>query len=111
VFVVIHLGNPNATWVSAAGIFFAGIFLAYGYIRTGQLWLSMGLHLGWNFFEGVVFGFPVSGLSIYRLIRIDVQGPEIWTGGPFGPEAGLIVLPALLVGVILIYLYTRERMR
>lgn len=111
VFGLLHLGNPNATWVSAAGIFFAGIFLAYGYIRTGQLWLSMGLHLGWNFFEGVVFGFPVSGLSIYRLIRIDVQGPEIWTGGPFGPEAGLIVLPALLVGVILIYLYTRERMR
>jgi membrane protease YdiL (CAAX protease family) len=111
VFGLLHLGNPNATWVSAAGIFFAGIFLAYGYIRTGQLWLSMGLHLGWNFFEGVVFGFPVSGLNIYRLIRIDVQGPEIWTGGAFGPEAGLIVLPALIVGIILIYVYTRQRIR
>lgn len=109
VFGLLHLGNPNATWVSAAGIFFAGVYLAYGYIRTKQLWLSMGLHLGWNFFEGVVFGFPVSGLDIYALTRIKVHGPELWTGGAFGPEAGLIVLPSLVLGGFLIYLYTRMR--
>jgi CAAX protease family protein len=109
VFGLLHLGNPNATWVSAAGIFFAGIYFAYAYIRTKQLWLSMGLHLGWNFFEGVVFGFPVSGLDIYALTRTKVQGPEIWTGGAFGPEAGLIVLPSLILGGFLIYLYTRKR--
>lgn len=106
-----HLANPNATWVSAVGIFFAGIFLAYGYIRTGQLWLSIGLHIGWNFFEGVVFGFPVSGLDIYRLIQHEINGPLIWTGGAFGPEAGLIVLPALALGGALIYLYTKNRPR
>ena len=109
VFGLLHLGNPNATWVSAVGIFFAGVYLAYGYIRTGQLWLSIGLHIGWNFFEGVVFGFPVSGLDIYALTRIKVQGPELWTGGAFGPEAGLIVLPSLILGAFLIYLYTRMR--
>jgi membrane protease YdiL (CAAX protease family) len=109
VFGLLHLGNPNATWVSAAGIFFAGVYLAYGYIRTRQLWLSIGLHIGWNFFEGVVFGFPVSGLDIYALTRIKVQGPEIWTGGAFGPEAGLIVLPSLILGAVLIYLYTMRR--
>jgi membrane protease YdiL (CAAX protease family) len=109
VFGLLHLGNPNATWVSAAGIFFAGIFLAYGYIRTRQLWLPIGLHLGWNFFEGVVFGFPVSGMDIYALTRIEVTGPELWTGGAFGPEAGLIVLPSLLIGAGLIYLFTRSR--
>lgn len=109
VFGLLHLGNPNATWVSAVGIFFAGVYLAYGYIRTGQLWLSIGLHIGWNFFEGVVFGFPVSGLDIYALTRIKVQGPELWTGGAFGPEAGLIVLPSLILGAFLIYLYTGMR--
>ncbi len=111
VFGLLHLGNPNATWVSAAGIFFAGLYLAYGYIRTKQLWLSIGLHIGWNFFEGVVCGFPVSGLDIYRLTRIQVHGPEIWTGGAFGPEAGLIVLPSLILGALLIYLYTIKRVK
>jgi membrane protease YdiL (CAAX protease family) len=109
VFGLAHLGNPNATWVSAAGIFFAGIFLGYAYLRTGQLWLSIGLHIGWNFFEGVIFGFPVSGLDIYHLTHNQIQGPEIWTGGAFGPEAGLIVLPALVIGSALIWFYTRDR--
>lgn len=106
VFGALHLGNPNATWLSAAGIFLAGLFFAYGYLRTGQLWLPIGMHLGWNFFEGVVFGFPVSGLDIYPLMRIRVDGPELWTGGAFGPEAGLIVLPSLILGSILIHFYS-----
>lgn len=109
VFGLLHIGNPNATWVSAVGIFFAGLFLAYGYLRTKQLWLPIGLHIGWNFFEGVGFGFPVSGLDMYPLTRIQVHGPELWTGGAFGPEAGLIVLPALLLGALLVYLYTMRR--
>lgn len=108
IFGILHLGNPNATWVSAVGILFAGLFLAYGYLSTKQLWLPIGLHIGWNFFEGVVFGFPVSGLDIYRLTRITVSGPEIWTGGAFGPEAGLVLLPGLAVGFGLIYIYTKS---
>jgi len=110
IFGWLHLGNPDANWIAVAGIFFAGIFLAYGYIRTKQLWLPIGLHIGWNFFEGVVFGFPVSGLDIYALTRIEVTGPELWTGGAFGPEAGLIVLPSLIVGAWLIYWFTRNRL-
>jgi membrane protease YdiL (CAAX protease family) len=108
IFGLLHLGNPNATWISAAGIFLAGLFLAYAYVRTGQLWLSIGLHIGWNFFEGVVFGFPVSGLDIYKLTLIQIQGPPLWTGGAFGPEAGLIVIPALILGTLLIYQYTKS---
>ncbi len=110
IFGGLHLGNPNATWVSAVGIFFAGLFFAYAYLRTKQLWLPIGIHIGWNFFEGVVFGFPVSGLSIYPLTHVTVSGPEIWTGGAFGPEAGLIVLPALALGAVLVNLYTHSRL-
>lgn len=109
VFSLLHIGNTGANWASVAGIFFAGILFAYAYIRTKQLWLPIGMHIGWNFFEGVVFGFPVSGLDIYALTRINVEGPELWTGGVFGPEAGLIVLPALILGAFLIYLYTIRR--
>jgi hypothetical protein len=109
IFGGLHLGNPNAIWVGAAGIFLAGVFLAYGYLRTRQLWLPIGLHIGWNFFEGVVFGFPVSGSESYALIRTSVDGPMLWTGGLFGPEAGLVVIPALLLGAVMVYAYTRNR--
>lgn len=109
IFGILHLANPHATWISAAGIFFAGLFLGYAYIRTKQLWLSIGLHIGWNFFEGVIFGFPVSGLDIYHLTHIQVTGPEFWTGGAFGPEAGVILLPSIIIGFCLVYLYTRSR--
>ena len=108
VFGILHLFTPNATWVSAAMIFLAGLFLAYGYVRTEQLWLPIGLHIGWNFFEGVVFGFRVSGLDVYHVIHHQVTGPELWTGGIYGPEAGLIILPALVIGMALIYVYTRS---
>lgn len=108
VFAVLHLANPNATWNGAAGILLAGLFLAYGYLRTEQLWLPIGLHIGWNFFEGVVFGFPVSGLNTFSLIQIDVAGPTILTGGAFGPEAGLVLLPGMLLGTALVWLYTRS---
>jgi hypothetical protein len=107
IFGILHLGNPNATWLSAAGITLSGLFLAYGYIRTRQLWLSIGLHIGWNFFEGVVFGFPVSGLDIYRITHNQIQGPELWTGGAFGPEAGLVLIPGLLLGTLLVHLHVK----
>lgn len=111
VFGVLHLGNPNASWISTLGILLAGLFLALPYILTRQLWLSIGLHIGWNFFEGVVFGFPVSGLETYRLLRHSVSGPDLWTGGAFGPEAGLLVIPAILLGSLLVFAYTKSALR
>jgi hypothetical protein len=111
VFGALHFANPHSSWTAVIGIVFAGLFLGYGYLRTGQLWLSMGLHTGWNFFEGVVFGFPVSGMPFYQLIRTQAGGPQLWTGGAFGPEAGIIVLPAIAFGAVLVYLYSRGRAR
>jgi membrane protease YdiL (CAAX protease family) len=108
-FALAHWFNPNLDWMGMLGLFLAGLFLAYGYVRTKQLWLPIGLHLGWNFFEGTLFGFPVSGQYQYQLIRQSVTGPDLITGGAFGPEAGLILLPVLLLGTAGIYWYTRSR--
>lgn len=111
IFAVFHLANPNATWYAVLpGLLAAGYFLAFGWVRTRQLWLSIGLHLGWNFFEGSVFGFPVSGLQLFQLVRQTAIGPTWLTGGAFGPEAGLVVLPALALGTLLVWLYTRGRL-
>jgi membrane protease YdiL (CAAX protease family) len=109
VFAALHLGNPSASWVSTLGIFFAGIFLAYGYLRTSELWIPIGVHIGWNFFQGTIFGFPVSGTGGFHLIRQTVEGPDIITGGLFGPEAGMISWVAMLLGAGMIWAYTRGR--
>ena len=111
IFAALHYANPSfgASLMPFVGLFASGLFLAYGYLRTRQLWLSIGLHLGWNFFEGPVFGFPVSGLDTFHLVRHTVTGPALLTGGKFGPEAGLLLLPALVVGALLVYFYTRDR--
>lgn len=108
IFAVLHAANPNSSWISTIGILFAGFFLAYGWLRTGQLWLPIGVHIGWNFFEGNIFGFPVSGLNTFRLIQHTTTGPEIITGGAFGPEAGLIILPTMALGAYLIHLYVTK---
>ncbi len=109
VFGIAHITNPNATWFAAFGIFIGGLFFAFSYIRSNQLWLPIGLHIGWNFSQGVIFGFPVSGLTINPLIRVQFSGPVLWSGGAFGPEAGLVLLPALLFGFVMVYFYTARR--
>ncbi len=111
VFALMHFFNPSSNLMSTLGLLAAGYFLAYGWVRTRRLWLPIGLHIGWNFFEGNVFGFQVSGLDTFRLLLHTPSGPEFITGGTFGPEAGLLALPAMLLGAWLVKLYTRERVK
>lgn len=112
VFGLLHIANPHAGWQAVLGITLAGFFLAYGWLRTRLLWLPIGLHAGWNFFQTVVFGFPVSGIDgLFHLTRLTVTGPPRITGGAFGPEAGLIALPAILLGIGLIELWARATRR
>ncbi|MBN1146177.1 MAG: CPBP family intramembrane metalloprotease [Anaerolineales bacterium] len=106
IFGILHLGNPGASWMSTLVILLAGVFLAYAYLRTRRLWLPIGLHIGWNFFQGTVFGFPVSGMDGFHLIQQSVEGPGVLTGGVFGPDAGLILLPGLVLGAALVTAYS-----
>lgn len=107
IFSVLHLLNPGASVNSVIGIFLAGLFFAYAYLVTRRLWLPISLHFGWNFFLGPVFGLPVSGIETPSLLVTSSMGPQWITGGTFGPEAGLALLPGLILGVVLIYAYSR----
>ena len=111
-FALGHLFNPNVSFLAILGLIAAGLFLAYGYVSTRQLWLAIGLHIGWNFFEGPVFGFPVSGIDgFFHLLELNRSGPILLTGGPFGPEAGLIQYPILLLSAWIIQRYSRGRIK
>lgn len=105
-----HASNPNATAVSTAALVLAGVFLAAGYVLTGELGFPVGLHLTWNFFQGPVYGFPVSGTtSTVTLLTLSQGGPRALTGGPFGPEAGLLGVGAMVVGTALTAWWTARR--
>jgi membrane protease YdiL (CAAX protease family) len=110
-FAVLHADNPNATPLSTLNIVLAGLMLGFGYVLSGELAIPIGLHITWNFFQGAVYGFPVSGFEAYgpTLLTTEQGGPQLWTGGSFGPEGGLLVPGILLLGMSLIALWTHLR--
>jgi membrane protease YdiL (CAAX protease family) len=101
-FGVLHLRNPNTGWPALIGVSLAGFFLAFAYLRTRQLWLPIGLHIGWNLAEMHLLGFAGSGAPEPALVRSVVTGPEVMTGGAFGPEGGLVGLAATVLGIIIL---------
>ncbi|WP_436902130.1 CPBP family intramembrane glutamic endopeptidase [Halovenus halobia] len=97
-FGLVHASNPNASVASTLIITLFGLFLAGAYVLTDSLALPIGIHTGWNFVLGPVFGLPVSGLTTsVALIGVDAGGSAV-TGGQFGPEGGIVALVGLLVG-------------
>ena len=98
-FGAVHAFNPNATVLGIANIVVVGVLLACAYLVTRSLWLPVGLHIGWNLVEIQVLGFPGSGHTEPSLLRSITSGPDLMTGGAFGPEGGLVALGAALVGI------------
>ena len=97
-FGAIHLGNPNSTWVGAVNTALVGIPFSIAYLRTRMLWLPIGMHFAWNFVQAFVLGLPVSGMTLpVSVLRAEATGPEVVTGGAYGPEAGLLATAVILL--------------
>ena len=105
-----HLPNPGATiWSSFAIAVEAGLLLGAAYKFSGTLWLPIGIHWAWNYVEGNVLGFAVSGTPVTeKVFSPIITGPEWITGGVFGAEASV---PAVVIGLLLtaILLFNRKR--
>ena len=106
IFSLAHAENPNLDggerFSALANIFLAGVLLSLAYLRTRSLWFATAVHTGWNWMMASAIGFPVSGLILADTPLYDAveTGHDWWTGGEFGPEAGVAATIALLAGVV-----------
>lgn len=105
-FSTVHLGNPNASYLSSVNTALAGIWLGIAYLKTRTLWFVFGLHFAWNWVMGTVFGIEVSGLtemSVAPLLQEVDLGPRWITGSSYGLEGGVSCTVALIVSGVAIW--------
>ena len=103
---LVHIANENATlWSSIAIAIEAGLLLGAAYKWAGTLWLPIGIHWAWNFAQGNIFGFAVSGEKAGEsLLQARIEGAGWLTGGAFGAEASVVaVMAGLLLSAWFVY--------
>ncbi|MBO6880521.1 CPBP family intramembrane glutamic endopeptidase [Winogradskyella sp.] len=109
IYGLIHYINPNATILSSAIIIGFGFLRIYGYLSTKMLWLSIGMHIGWNFFQGPIFGFAASGHKKATLLTHSfTSNKEYLTGGEFGPEGSVLIIPILISTILIMKWYSKN---
>ena len=98
-FAFAHASNQNVSLLGLVNTFGFGLVLGYAYLRTGSLWLPIGIHFGWNW-ALVVFGLNVSGFKMGVtgfVVRWRVS--DLWSGGAYGPEASVLTC-GVIIGLL-----------
>lgn len=108
-FTLLHVFNPNLSWIGFFNILLAGILLGLPYIYTQRLWLPLALHFSWNFFQGPIFGFHVSGHETYSLITQSRTTDNIWNGGTFGFEGSVLSLVYEAMAIFILWRYFNSK--
>lgn len=108
-FSFMHVLNPDFTWLGAINLFLAGILLGLSYIFTKDLWFPIALHFSWNFFQGPIFGFRVSGNNFYSFLLTEYRTPTLWNGGAFGFEGSLLCSLLLLITIGVVFVIFKDR--
>ena len=108
-FSLMHIFNPNFSWFSFFNILLAGIFLGLPYIYTKSLWFPIALHFSWNFFQGTIFGFNVSGQATYSLFAQSHTSDNLWNGGKFGFEGSALSVAFQLIAIFGLWWYYNRK--
>ncbi len=109
-FSIVHGTNPNVSVLGLINIALVGILFAYMFDVTNSLWLPIGYHITWNYFQGNVFGFAVSGTTPYGIYNVNVStGNELLTGGSFGLEGGLLATILIILGFLATRYYVNRK--
>jgi uncharacterized protein len=104
-----HTLNPNVSFLGVTNIFLAGILLGAAYIYTRNLWFPISLHLFWNFIQGPVLGYEVSGTTSNGIFKVVDTGSQLINGGTFGFEGSLICTLLMIPAIILVVWHQQRR--
>jgi membrane protease YdiL (CAAX protease family) len=102
-FTLFHVGNPGFDFFSVVNLFAIGLLLGLCYLHTRSLWFPIGFHFIWNFLEGPVLGFPVSGIHFDSLLQPEMKGDQNITGAGFGLEGSAIVMAVCVAAIVVVY--------
>ncbi len=111
IFAIMHLANPNINLISFTNLILAGILLGLPCIYRRNLWPSIAFHFSWNFFQGSIFGFNVSGLNGYSIIAQMRRGDTIWNGGSFGFEGSILCIMLQVFSIVILYFLFEKRLK
>lgn len=99
-FALMHLGNAHLNPVAVVNLLAGGLLLGINYVYTRNLWFSVFFHFSWNFFQGTVLGYEVSGLGSQSIWHMERKGDDLLTGGAFGFEGSAVATGLLLLAVL-----------
>ena len=105
VFCLVHAPTD---YISFLSYFLAGLMYGLAFLKFRSIWAAIGLHFTWNYFQGAIFGFPVSRGFSNGYFNIKIDDNWIWNGGEIGPEGSLLgVLCRIFVIIIILSLSTK----
>ena len=104
-FGFLHLGNSGVTFLSVLNIILDGVLAGLLLIYTNSIWLVVAQHGTWNYVQGNLLGFQVSGTGAdASIFSFTVgSGPDWLTGGAFGAEGSIITTLVLLVSLVIVH--------
>jgi membrane protease YdiL (CAAX protease family) len=108
-FTVAHIANPSITPVAIINVMLGGALLSINYIYTRNLWFCFLFHFSWNFLQGPVLGYEVSGVELQSILQVELSGNPLVTGGQFGFEGSIVNTLLSLISLLLLYVLYEKK--
>lgn len=108
IFAMLHLANNGISILAFINLFLVGLLFAYMFMKSKNIWMPIGYHITWNYFQGYIWGFGVSGNDVQGLYKIKNVSDNIINGGAFGPEGGLMVTIVICLTFGFVYWYYKD---
>ena len=103
-----HLLNSGIDLLSLINIVLIGFFFAVLFLKYDNIWICGCAHTSWNFSQGIIFGFNVSGTVTPSLLKFSQTSSNLIGGGEFGPESGLIATVVTVIALVIALYYTKK---